>query len=189
MKSKQKSQADRLAVYSELASKPGFLLLFPRAHRDFLRGKQPRIGSTQIIYILLIPVIVFGVILLSAPPSIPGSSDTIWWKLLYNCVFPLLLLIPIIMLLDKDRINERLSQEGWIVPGEIIEARHEIYQGREGKSYRLILKYAFTDTNGERIVIDWLLLTSSWDRPSFRSAKSGSVLAVLYVDKDLHRIM
>ena len=93
------------------------------------------------------------------------------------------------MLLDKDRINERLSQEGWIVPGEIIEARHEIYRGSEGKSYRLILKYAFTDTNGERIVIDWLLLTSSWDRPSFRSAKSGSVLAVLYVDKDLHRIM
>ncbi len=189
MKPKQKSQADRLAAYSELASKPGFLLLFPRAHRAFLEGKRTRIGSTWIIYFVLIPVIGFAVILLSAAPSRPVSSDTIWWWLFYNCALPLFLLIPIIMLLDKDRINERLSLEGWIVPGEIIEARHEIYQDRDGKSYTLKLKYAFADTNGKRIVVDRLLLSSRWDRHSFRIAKSGCVLAVLYVDKDLHRIM
>ena len=189
MKPKQKSKADRLAAYSELASKPGFLLLFPRAHRAFLEGKRTRIGSTMVIYFVLIPFIGFAVILMSAVPSLPRSSDSIWGWLVFNCALPLLLLIPIIMLLDKDRINERLSLEGWIVPGEIIQARHAVYRGSDGKTYTLTLKYAFSDTNGNRIVIDYLLLSSRWDRRSFRMAKAGCVLAVLYVDKDLHRIM
>ncbi|MFN8529872.1 MAG: hypothetical protein U0670_14810 [Anaerolineae bacterium] len=207
-KQKPKSKRDRLAAYEELSKQPGFFMVNPRTHRSFLEGKRSRIGSE------LVMNAVFGVSLFIALGAaiiivdIAPHLTLLGWGGVCGGVFIIFGFITWIPWLDTR--NERLSREGWVLPGTIVSATlipiydpRAVYpqivrdpDGIHADAYRLNMSCRFTTPDGEirRTETEFTYLRWAWwfgfmNKSPSAAPPVGSPVAVLYVDDKLCRVM